>query len=101
VTTRSTAEAMNVLGLHRRTLIDYARYVASEICKARGSVTSRDVRRVMAAMGMLNNASEYWLGAIFRGSFEWTGARHTYSDGDRNIHERTVKVWRLVEGDPG
>jgi hypothetical protein len=103
VKTRSTGEAMDVLGTHRRPLIDYGRYVATEICKARGSVTSRDVRRAMAAMGMLaSDASEFWLGSMFRsGSFEWTGALHTYSDNDRNIHERTVKVWRLASGAEG
>lgn len=87
----------------RRHLIDYGRYVASEICKTRGGVTSRDVRRAMATMGILaDDVGEYWLGAVFRGPcFEWTGALHTYSDGARNIHERTVKVWRLASGAEG
>jgi hypothetical protein len=103
VKTRSTAEAMNTLSAQRHRLITYGRYVATEICKARGSVHSRDVRRALGAMGMLtNDVGDYWLGAVFnRSAFEWTGAQHTYSDGARNIHERTIKVWRLAKGAEG
>lgn len=30
--------------------------------------------------------------------FKWTGDYFVYSDNERNIHERTVKVWTLSEG---
>jgi hypothetical protein len=103
VKTRSTAEAMSVLEEHRSNLIRYGRYVATEICRARGSVHSREVRQALEDMGMLaSGGREFWLGSVFNASdFEWSGSYFTYSNEARNIHERTIKVWRLRRGSEG
>jgi hypothetical protein len=94
---------MDILSAHRRRLIDYGRYVATEICKARGVVHSRDVRRELGALGLLTaDVGDYWLGAVFHNAaFEWTGGRYTYTDDARNIHERTIKIWRLAHDGGG
>lgn len=100
MTTRSTDEAMRLLHRRRRLLIQWAQYLAAKHAKRAGTVHSRDVRTMMAAHGWLSpDAGEHWLGAVFRSSiWEWTGRYHAYSDHGRNIHERTVKVWRLRDG---
>jgi hypothetical protein len=96
---------MEALTTTRRALIDYGRYVATEIARAHGTVHSRDVRRALEQSGVLTpswGGREHWIGAIFNASdFEWTGAFHAYRDDARNIHERTVKVWRLRPGASG
>lgn len=99
--TRSTCEAMNLLRERRRFLVAYGRYVAAELCRLNGVVHSREVRKVMAEKGLLDDPElhDYWLGVVFHdGPFEWTGTFHAYTDHHRNIHERTVKVWRLRRG---
>lgn len=96
-TTKSTEEAMEVLEVHRGALIARARTEAVLLCQQNGKTHSRAVRAKMAALGLLDSGgSEFWLGAIFRdGRFEWTGEFFTYSDSARNVHERTIKLWRL------
>ena len=95
--TRSTEQAMEVLESTRGDLVVAARDVALRLATLNGTVTSREVRREMAAVGKLNGVEgDYWLGAVFRDSrFEWTGRYTTYSDSARNIHERTIKIWKL------
>lgn len=95
--TRSTDEAMKLLRKRRLEQIMKARELAVEICERVGSVSSREVRKAMAAAGELDNDEhEFWLGAVFRHErFQWTGRYYTYRDSARNIHERTVKVWEL------
>ena len=96
--TRSTEEAMVVLKKHHAELIQIAREVAREIALEKGTVHSREVRSVMVSRGLLTGEEgrEHWFGAVFRGGeFEWTGKYHSYSDSSRNVHERSVKIWRL------
>jgi hypothetical protein len=99
--TLSTEDAMVLLRERRRFLIAYGRYVAAELCRLHGVTHSREVRREMATKGLLDDPDlhDYWLGVVFHdGPFEWTGEFHAYTDARRNIHERTVKVWRLRKG---
>lgn len=95
--TRTTDEAMKLLRKRRLDQIMKARAMAVDICERVGSVSSREVRKAMAAAGeLMDNEPEFWLGAVFRHErFQWTGRYFTYSDRARNIHERTVKVWEL------
>jgi hypothetical protein len=98
--TQSTKEAMAVLKYRRQTLIRAGRLAAVKIAAKRGRVTSRDVHSSMGAQGLLDpTISDYWLGAVFNRApeLEWTGEYESYSNESRNIHERTVKVWRLSE----
>jgi len=101
--TRSTAEAMDLLRSKRAYLISLGRFFAGQIAQKNGKVHSREVRAAMDATGVFssyNGVGDYWLGAVFNNSpfFEWTGDWCTYKDDQRNIHERTVKVWRLRDG---
>ena len=107
--TRSTSEAMKLLARHRRVRIDRARDVAREIARADGTVNCRQVRERMKADGLLRDPEngrlvpaterEHWLGSIFRHpDFEQTGQQVAYTNALRNIHERTVNVWRLRNG---
>ncbi len=97
--TRSTAQAMDVLERAKGPIILAARRVAQQLARAHGTVHSRQVRQALIEQGLLTQdlvKKDFWMGAVFRGSeWEWTGKYHTYSDADRNIHERTVKVWKL------
>lgn len=97
--TRSTDEAMRVLEDARAELIATARDEAAALARAHGTVHSRMVRASLEAKGLVHpDEKEFWIGAVFRDPrFEWTGERYSYSDPARNVHERTVKVWRLKE----
>lgn len=99
MTTKSTEEAMGVLNATRPDYIAIGREIAIKLAGMFGEVHSRQVRDVMEKLGYLGkfeNEKDFWLGSVFRNeAFEWTGKYHTYSDPERNIHERTVKVWRL------
>jgi hypothetical protein len=94
--TRSTEEAM---ALHRSVSADLlakGREIATEIATREGTVHSRKVLAAMGARGLVDpEKGQTWIGAVFRGGFVWTGEWYTYSDQERNIHERMVKVWRL------
>lgn len=89
---------MDVLKKYRSYLIAMGRFAAGDIALRQGTVHSREVRQTLDDAGLLDPVcGDFWLGAVFRGSyFEWTGVWHTYTDSGRNIHERTIKVWRLV-----
>ena len=91
---------MSVLEESRAELIAAAREEAVALARARGTVHSRMVRAVLEEKGLVStDAKEYWIGAVFRDArFEWTGEHYSYSDAARNVHERTVKVWRLKAG---
>lgn len=97
--TRSTEEAMRVLEQAKGPIIIAARRVAQQLAHAHGDVHTRQVRQALIEQGLLTQdlaRKDFWMGAVFRGSeWEWTGRWHTYTDAERNIHERTVKVWRL------
>lgn len=98
--TRSTDEAMRVLEDARAELIATARDEAAALARAHGTVHSRMVRAALEAKGLVHpDEKEFWIGAVFRDPrFEWTGERYSYSDAARNVHERTIKVWRLKGG---
>lgn len=100
--TRSTEEAMQVLATTRAFLINKGREVAEELIQRNGSTHSRAVRAALVNRGILTpdieaTMKEFWLGAVFNSKrFTWTGEWFNYSDSARNVHERTVKVWRLA-----
>lgn len=94
--TRSTDEAMLVLYRFRMYLVQRGIYEAVRIARQTGTVHSRQVREAVSKVCRTAGMADYWLGAVFNNHiFEWTGRYHTYADRARNIHERTVKVWRL------
>jgi hypothetical protein len=97
MTTHSTNEAMALLKTYRAFLIKRGQWEGAQLAAKDGTVTSRDVRAAMEKAGLLTgDISDYWLGAVFHnGPFAWTGGYQAYSDPSRNIHERTVKVWKL------
>lgn len=77
------------------------------IAQARKNLTthSRSVRKEMEEKGLVgtDTGSEYWLGAVFaklarEKVLEKSGHTFKYSDSSRDIHERTVTVWQLVDG---
>lgn len=90
---------MDVLNTYRAFLIASGRWHALRIAYAHGTVVCRQVRKAMADAGLLDryeHIGDYWLGAVFHSPlFEWTGEWFKYTDAARNIHERTVKIWRL------
>ena len=95
-TTRSTDEAMDLHARKNGDLIAKAREIAKEICLREGTVHSRKVLAVMGARGLIDpDKGQTWIGAVFRSGFTWTGEWVTHSNKARNIHERTIKVWRL------
>jgi hypothetical protein len=96
--TRSTEEAMGALEERHSATIAIAREIAIELCHKNGSTHSRAVRAEMFKRGIITGKEgpEYWLGAVFKGAlFEWTGSFVSYADRERNVHERTLKVWKL------
>jgi hypothetical protein len=95
--TRSKDEAIDLLIRYRRILIAYARHIAIQIARSKGTVHSRLVRAALAEKGLVRpQLGDCWLGAVFNGGpFVWTGALHEYEDRERNIHKKTVRVWRL------
>lgn len=96
--TRSTREAMKRLSTKSPYLISRGRSIAEAQAHRDGSTHSRKVRAEMKEKGLIaEEQSEFWIGAIFRSAeFEWTGEYYHYSDSSRNIHERTVKIWKLA-----
>lgn len=103
--TRSTTEALSLLESRRAWLVSLARRVAVELCKRDGSSNSHAVLVEMRSRGMLDgyDGKHHWAGAIFAAPeiFVTTGELHKYSDrkGDRNVHERTIMVWKLARPD--
>ena len=74
--------------------LDWARVVAEEICRRRGSVTADDVREVLAIPeGVHHNA----VGAIFRGP-RWERVDWRQSEQPQG-HGRWIGVWRLRDDD--
>src|SRR6266508_1053015 len=95
--TRSREEAIDLLIRYRRILIAYARHVAIQIARSTGTVHSRLVRATLAEKELVRpELGDCWLGAVFNGGpFVWVGTLHEYEDRERNIHKKTVKIWRL------
>lgn len=107
MTTQSTGEAMELLESKRGHLIAKGRFIAGQICLRKGTTTSREVLEEMEKLDLIPpDGKHFWVGAIFNQQkcFCWTGEVVSYSNRERNIHERTIKVWKLVgptPGDPG
>ena len=86
--------------------VAWACHLAVMRAKERLTVHSRDVRDEMERRGMLKpHEPEFWLGAAFNRLkrdliLKPTGQNMTYSDASRGIHERTIKIWGLVEHAP-
>lgn len=97
--TKSTSQAAQLLARTRGTLIAKARQIAIDLAKANGTVHSRAVRAEMERLGHLRNPAigDFWLGKVFQSpEFAWTGHYFHYRDSSRNIHQRSVKVWKLA-----
>lgn len=98
-----TNQAMAHLRFSHAYKIAYGKYVAVRIALKKLTVHSRDVRDAMFAEGIIDGAEkEFWLGTVFKdlrdeGVLKWTGQMHKYTDAERGIHERTIKLWEYVE----
>lgn len=98
-----TKEAMAALDSKYSGLIQKACCIAVELARKNLTTHSRDVRREMAARGLVGyDGREFWLGRAFNklaaeGIFKEVG-RFKYSDETRNIHERNIALWALVDG---
>jgi hypothetical protein len=86
--------------------LNIASNAAIEACKKaieenEPTVHSREVRARMVEEGILDGytGADFWLGTVFNsGPWEPTGRRHKYTDNERNIHDREVRIWKLKEG---
>jgi len=93
---------MAVLEKKYGTLIAQARDLAVQQCLSEGTATTRSVRAEMLKLKILSEGGgrENWLGAVFKNPrFIWTGRWLTYRSQSRNVHERTIKIWRLTKSD--
>lgn len=81
----------------RKKWVAHARYLAVEICKAKGTVTSVDVKRHLPV-------PEGWdpriLGAVFASRQEGFlfEVDHYQPTTDRQAHARPIPVWRFKNG---
>jgi len=92
---------MQLLETWKSYLVSAGRVVAMELCKKKGSTNTLEVRKEMERRDLLvgYTGKNHWTGAIFNQSkvFEHTGDFISYSDPDRNIHEREIRVWQLKD----
>ncbi len=103
--TGNTKEAMQLLMSNPRTakLIAWGCHIAVLLALKSRTVHSRAVRDEMDRRGLLTKEDkEFWLGPVFKKLktekiLTWTGHMFTYSDEERNVHERTIKLWELNE----
>jgi hypothetical protein len=96
--TKTTAEAMALLQRMKRGYIEAAQRVAVEIASRVGGVYSHVVRSALVERGLIpHDESCLWMGRALCScrKLEWSGKWFSYTDTERCIHERTVKVWRL------
>tara|TARA_R100000656_G_scaffold30348_1_gene26739 strand:+ start:1709 stop:2044 length:336 start_codon:yes stop_codon:yes gene_type:complete len=85
---------MAIAAGNNRLALEIARDTAEKICRAKGTVTSDDVRRHLRLKPSDVRDSQNWIGSIFRTkTFVWTGDR-IKSTIIRN-HAAEIKVWRL------
>ena len=102
--TKSTDEAMVLLWKTKRQLIIWGRQIARRLTQHGGTVTTRDVRRVMIEEGLCQDGPDdhwHWLGAVFRGKqWQWTG-EYDFPRGPTslgNAHTlHPVMVWRRAK----
>lgn len=86
--------------------LQIASHAAIEACKKQieenePTVHSREVRARMVEEGILDGytGADFWLGTVFNsGPWEPTRRRYKYTDAERNIHDREVRIWKLKEG---
>ncbi len=101
----TTAAAHEVLNKTRGFYIQYAMWTAARLLQKKGTVHSREVRDLMVQEHALDGytGNDFWLGTAFnnlkaKGAIEWTHHHYKYSDQERNIHDREVKIWKPKEG---
>jgi len=99
---RDTEQAMALLKATRAYYIAWGKRIAHQIAQFQGEVMSYEVVEAMEAQGVLpqdDPTGRFWVGAVFNRnkSFVWTGCVGSHSRSDRNLHERTVRVWALTE----
>ena len=102
--TANTSEAIRMLEDKRPWLISMGKRVAIALCKRDGGLTNSHIlRQEMNSRGMFDgyDGTYFWMSAVFcdKGFFVWDGTYFAYSDRPNNIHERTVKVWKLARPD--
>jgi hypothetical protein len=99
--TKSTSEAIRLLEGKRAWLIGFGKRIAIELCKRDGSTNSHVLRQTMQARGLFDGykGGYFWMSAVFcdDGMFTWDGTYFSYRDRENNVHERTIKVWRLKD----
>lgn len=121
MTTRSKAEAFALLEETREFYVNYAKWLAREICMGDdgttvfrsvevqhaleshpGLVHAKLVRDEMEARGLFDGyaGSMTWVGAVFRGKVfvpEHEAGEFMYEDETRNIHDKRLYWWRISD----
>lgn len=98
-----TKAAMKELDAKHGAIIEKACRVAVELVRKNLTTHSREVRKEMALRGLVgpDTGREFWLGRAMNklaaeGIIKEVG-RFKYSDESRNIHERNIALWALVD----
>lgn len=94
----TTAEAMALLKAYRGYCIAWGRRIGWELCQQNIDTTSYEVIEEMEKRKLIpDDIGRFWVGAVFNKNpdFEFTGEYRSHRRDDRNLHERTVRVWRL------
>lgn len=99
-----TQIAMKKLEAEHPIKIAWGCYFAIKIAKQNLTVHTREIRAAMEARGIIgpDTGPEYWLAAVptrlrREGLLRDTGQKYKYSNAARNIHERGITIWALVE----
>jgi len=85
--------AMNLFEMTRKEFLDYARWIAKDICRKKGHVTSDDVREFAK---LPPNIDGRVYGAIFSGD-EWIKTGYTQTK-IKSSHGRPIAVFTLTGG---
>lgn len=99
----TTSEAMKELENKHTTLLAWGRHIAVTFCRKNGTTHSKMVFDELIKRGLADpNKKAFYMGAIFNklekdGVIEWTKHYYKYSDPERNVHDREIKLWRLKD----
>lgn len=96
-----TREAIEQLKARHPKHIAWGLHLAMKMAKKNNTVHSRELLLEMIRLKKCDpNMSAHFIGAVFKtlrdeGLLKWTGHYYKYSDAERNIHDREIKLWCL------